>query len=159
MSKVVKRAGLAGLVGAGAAAILLVIVPKHEGTVLKGYLDPVGIPTKCMGDTSDVVVAKRYTAQECQESLERQLYAHAAPVLACTPQIKGNDHITAASVSLAYNIGTAAYCKSSIAAKFRAGDFRGGCAGFSAWTYAGGKQWPGLVKRRAEERAVCEAGL
>lgn len=159
MSKVVKRAGLAGLVGAGAAAILLVTVPKHEGTVLKGYLDPIGIPTKCMGDTTGVIVGKVYTAQECQESLERQLHAHAGPVLACTPHIKGNDRITAASVSLAYNIGTSAYCKSSIAMKFRAGDFKGGCAGFSAWVYAGGKKWPGLVKRRADERALCEAGL
>jgi hypothetical protein len=32
----------------------------------------------------------------------------------------------------------------------------GACAELSRWTYAGGKQLPGLVRRRAAERQLCE---
>jgi lysozyme len=35
----------------------------------------------------------------------------------------------------------------------------GACQQFSRWTYAGGKQLPGLVKRRAEEKQLCLDGV
>ena len=43
---------LAGVLGAGAAAILLGVAgqtgftERFEGMVLRGYLDPIGVPTK-----------------------------------------------------------------------------------------------------------------
>lgn len=164
-----KRPGkktLAGIVGAAAAAILYATVPVHEGNVLRGYLDPVGIPTKCMGDTTNVVVGRRYTEAECRESLETQLIAHAEPVLKCTPGLQGRTYQLAAAVSFAYNIGTGAYCNSTTARRFNAGDYRGACkamnesdAGRPQWVTARGKVLPGLVKRRADERALCETGL
>lgn len=153
------RKTLAAVVGAAAAAILFQTVPVHEGEGRVGYLDPVGIPTKCYGDTTNVVVGQRYTDAECRESLETQLIAHAEPVLKCTPVLQGKTYQLAAAVSFAYNIGTGAYCKSTAAKKFNAGDFAGACAEFSRWTLAKGKTLPGLVKRRAEERALCETGL
>jgi lysozyme len=157
---------LAGVVGAAAAALLLTVVPQFEGVVLRGYLDPVGIPTKCMGDTSDVVVGKRYSEAECRESLETQLIAHAEPVLKCTPGLKGRTYQLGAAVSFAYNIGTGAYCGSTTAKRFNAGDYRGACkamnesdSGKQQWVTSGGRVLPGLVKRRATERAICERGL
>lgn len=160
-----RKGGLAALVGA-AAAILVVIVPQFEGTRLVGYLDPIGIPTKCMGDTTNVVVGYRYTEAECQASLETQLIAHAAPVLACVPALAGRTNQTAAAVSFAYNIGTGAFCRSTAARRFNGSDWLGGCRAFNEddagrpqWVTAGGKVLPGLVKRRAAERALCETGL
>jgi lysozyme len=157
---------LAGLVGAAASALLLVIVPQFEGVRLVGYLDPIGIPTRCMGDTTGVVVGYRYTEAECRVSLQTQLIAHAKPILACVPEMAGRSNITAASVSFAYNIGTAAFCRSTAARRFNAGDWRGGCRAFNEddtgrpqWVTAGGRVLPGLVKRRAAERALCEVGL
>ncbi|MBE5528800.1 glycoside hydrolase family 24, partial [Laribacter hongkongensis] len=61
-----------------------------------------------------------------------------------------------AFVSLAYNIGSGAFCGSTLVRKLNAGDYAGACAEIDRWTYAGGKRLPGLVKRRAEERARCE---
>ena len=60
-----KGGALAALVGLPAAVMLYQMVPEHEGVVLKGYKDPIGIPTKCMGDTRDVVLGKRYSIEEC----------------------------------------------------------------------------------------------
>ncbi|POR54572.1 lysozyme [Paraburkholderia eburnea] len=157
---------LVGVVGAATAALLVSVVPKFEGVVLRGYLDPVGIPTKCMGDTHDVVVGKRYSEAECRESLEAQLIAHAEPVLKCTPWLKGRTYQLGAAVSFAYSIGTGAYCGSTTARRFNAGDYRGACkamnesdAGKPQWVTARGQVLPGLVKRRADERAICERGL
>jgi len=161
-----RKGTLVALVGAGAAAILATIVPGFEGTRLIGYRDPVGIPTKCMGDTRDVVVGRRYTAEECRVSLEEQLVLHAGPVMACVPGLAGRTYQAAASVSFAYNIGVGAFCRSTAARRFNTGDWRGGCRAFNEddagrpqWVTAAGVRLPGLVRRRAEERALCEMGL
>jgi lysozyme len=143
-------------VGLGAAGLLYEMVPRHEGEVLRGYRDPVGIATKCYGDTDDVVVGKSYSKEECLRSLESALVRHAGPVMECVPELAGySDGEKAASVSLAYNIGTGAYCKSTVARRFRAGDRRGACDAFLMWTKAGGRELRGLVVRRNDERAVC----
>jgi lysozyme len=157
--KILASAALVSIVGAVAAGIILDVVPKYEGEVLEGYLDPIGIPTKCYGDTHDVVVGRRYTSEECLRSLETQIIAHAEPVLDCVPELAGHPEQLAASVSLAYNIGTGAFCRSTIAKKFRAGDWAGACAGFPAWNRAGGKVLKGLVRRRADEQRICETNL
>ncbi len=152
-------AALLALVGPVAYERLHKDVPAHEGTVNKGYLDPVRIPTKCSGDTTDVVVGRIYTDEECRVSLDTQLLAHARPVLVCSPELKDQPYILAATIDLTYNIGASAYCRSTVAKRFRAGDYAGGCAAMSAWVYAGGRKLPGLVKRRADNRALCERGL
>jgi len=157
---------LISVVGIVAATILYTVVPKYEGVEQVGYLDPVGIPTKCMGDTNNVVVGKVYTMKECLDSLGDQLYKHAVPVVECTPSIVKYPETLAAAVSFAYNIGVSAYCKSQTAYYFNVGDFKLGCKrmnenamGKPQWVTAKGKVLKGLVIRRAEERALCEAGI
>lgn len=160
-----KAVGLTGIIGTIAAGILYVTIPADEGMVYVGYLDIAKIPTKCAGDTTNVVVGKRYTPEECRASLDRQLIAHAKPVMECVPQLKasGRDYQRAASVSLAYNIGTSAFCKSTAAKRFRAGDWAGGCNAFLSWDKArvNGvlRSVKGLTLRRHRERALCMRGL
>lgn len=160
-----KAVGLTGIVGTLAAGILYMTIPADEGMVYVGYLDIASIPTKCAGDTTNVVVGKRYTPEECRASLDRQLVAHAKPVMACVPQLgqSGRDYQRAASVSLAYNIGTGAFCKSTAAKRFRAGDWKGGCDAFLSWNKArvNGVLRPvrGLTLRRERERSLCLKGL
>lgn len=160
------KKSLSNILGSKAAVITIAIVTLFEGVMMTGYLDPVGIPTKCMGDTNNVQVGAQYSTQECLESLETQLVAHAEPVLACVPQLKGRTFELAASVSFAYNIGTTAFCNSTTAKRFRAGDRQGACKamnendqGKPQWVTSRGRVLPGLVERRAAERALCEQGL
>lgn len=161
-----KRKSLASICGIAAATILCSIVPQFEGTKNVGYLDPIGIPTKCTGDTRDVVVGRHYTDAECAESLQTALIAHAEPILRCNPELQGRTYQLAASVSFGYNIGTRAFCDSQVSKRFHVGEWKLGCkamnesdSGRPQWVMAGGKVLPGLVKRRAEERALCETGL
>lgn len=51
--------------------------------------------------------------------------------------------------------GEGAYCKSTLVHKANTGDMLGACAELSRLAYAGGKQLPGLVQRRAAELRMC----
>lgn len=67
-------------------------------------------------------------------------------------------------VSLAYNVGADAVCKSTMVRLHNQGKHAEACAQFDRWTFYQGKdckdpanRCSGLAKRRAEERAMCEA--
>lgn len=150
------RKTLKATVGAGAAALLLSYVPQFEGMILRGHKDPIGIVTACAGHTKTAVLGRPYTQAECNALLEVDLLEHADAVLRCTPGLQGKTYPLAAAASFAYNVGGPKYCRSTMARKFNAGDIAGACAELSKWTRAGGQVLPGLVKRRAVERAICE---
>ena len=160
------RKTVVDVVGSVAAALLIPIVQIFEGTVLVAQHDPIGIVTACHGDTRDVTLGQRFTREECRDRLEQRLVEHAESVLRCTPGLTGHSYVLAAVVSFAYNIGPAAYCDSTTAQRFNAGDWQGACramnesdSGRLQWATARGRVLPGLVKRRALERALCERGL
>lgn len=150
-----KFIGLTAVIGTAAAAVLVPTVQQWEGREHRPYRDIVGIWTVCDGDTKDVVPGDVQTDEECDARLERQLVAHARPVLQCVPGLKERPNALAASVSLAYNIGPSAFCRSRAARHFRAGDIRAGCEAFLSWRFAGGHEVRGLLNRRKAERAIC----
>ena len=98
---------------------------------------------------------RRYSDSECEEMLADGLAAFTSAVLARNPELRGNDPQLLAATSLAYNIGSAAYSRSTIARNFSRGRWRSACDGFLAWSYAGGRRVEGLRKRREKERAIC----
>ncbi len=66
-------------------------------------------------------------------------------------------------VSLAYNVGAASVCKSTMVKLHNASQHEAACAEFDRWTFFQGRdcklvenKCSGLVKRRAAERALCE---
>lgn len=156
-----KSGGLLAIVGAVAVGVLYVSIPEDEGTRYTAYRDIVGVWTICQGDTANVAPGMVETPEGCSKRLERQLIAHAGPVMACTPRLRepGRDYQRAAAVSLAYNVGTAAYCRSSVDRQFDAGNWRAGCDALLLWNKAGGKVVRGLTLRRQRERAICLKGL
>jgi lysozyme len=146
---------LVAIVGTAAAAYLVPDVQRYEGRSYDPYRDVIGVWTVCDGDTKDVRPDVRQTDAQCDARLEQQLIAHARPVLQCVPALRPRPHALAASVSLAYNIGPAGFCRSLAARRFNAGDWPGGCDAFRYWNSAGGRVIRGLVNRRAAERAEC----
>jgi lysozyme len=147
-----KRGAAVGL-GASVLALALPVVALWEGLSLTPYRDPVGIMTVCYGETAGEM--REFTAAECKTKLHESLAAHGADIAACLPAGLP-EHVQAASLSFAYNVGAQAFCGSTMRRKLAEGDLLGACAELSRWTYAKGKQLPGLVKRRAAERAMCE---
>lgn len=176
-----KKTLAAVLSSAAAATALFVGIPKDEsgrsvdakiapdGSVtlthlsgqqhLKAYLDIVKVPTACDGITKGVKLGQTYTPAQCTELLERELVTHAEGVMACTPTLAGRPNQQIAAVSLAYNVGVAAYCKSSVDRAFDAKNWRAGCDALLAWNKAGGRVVKGLQLRRERERSTCIKGL
>lgn len=60
-----------------------------------------------------------------------------------------------AFTSLAYNIGTTAFCSSTLVRKFNARDYQGACNEIRRWVYFKGRVVKGLVNRREQEYRVC----
>lgn len=144
--------------GAAAAALAVGLVGGFEGLRLNAYKDVVGVPTVCYGETRGVKMGDKHTKAECDDMLLKGLAEFEAGVLKCA-RVEMPDKRLVAHVSLAYNIGVGAYCKSTVVRKLNAGDTRGSCEAFMMWNKAGGVAWPGLTRRRDVERKLCLEGL
>ena len=149
------RQRLAAKIGAGAIALAVPLVAHFEGYVPWVYRDPIGRLAACYGhDDQTMTPGKRFTAAECQAMLDEDLLKH-AEAIDCIKRPM-TDGQKAAFLSFAFNVGNNAFCGSTLVRKANAGDMAGACAELSRWTLAGGKELPGLVRRRAAERAMCE---
>lgn len=132
-------------------------IVAHEGMKRVAYVDPVGIVTVCAGHTSTAKLGQVKTEAECAELLKQDVKHAEAAVkrLVKTPLTQPQfDSL----VSFVFNVGETSFAKSTLLKKVNLNDCWGAGAEFSKWTYAGGKQLPGLVKRRADERKHFETG-
>jgi lysozyme len=140
------------------AAVAVVLVGGFEGLRTVAYRDVVGIPTICFGETRGVKMGDKATAEQCKGMLIDRLDEFSAGIDRCLP---GNlpYPVYVAFLSVSYNIGTQAFCGSSMARKANAGDIPGACDALLLWdraTVAGVKvKIPGLTRRRVEERELC----
>lgn len=159
--KIVAGAALVALLGVGAAQLTVEQVAEFEGYVPQAYQDPVGIWTKCWGDTTDVTPGTTYTFEQCLKSLNDHTAELATPVMRCIPALgEQHDKTMAAMMSMAYNIGPGAFCKSSVARYANAGEWERACRRMAEiYKTAKGKELPGLVKRRRLESDLCLQGL
>ncbi len=64
-------------------------------------------------------------------------------------------HEFSAYVSLTYNIGEGAFCRSTIAKRLNAGDYVGACEAILMWDKFKGKPLRGLTNRRQSEYRKC----
>lgn len=135
-------------------ALAVVVVGAFEGLSLTAYPDVVGVPTICYGETKGVHLGDTKTKPQCDEMLSARLAEFNAGVNSCL-SVDIPDSRRVAFVSLAYNIGTASFCKSTVVRRINAGDVAGSCDAILMWNKARGIVWPGLTKRRQKERELC----
>jgi len=144
---------------AAVMAVAVAMVGGYEGLKLVAYRDIVGVPTVCFGETRGVQMGDRYTLEECQVMLGSALVEFETGMRKCLTSpdaIPDKPYVT--FLSLSYNIGTGAFCKSTVARKANAGDIVGACNAIPMWNKAGGRVVQGLVNRRAEEQRICLEG-
>lgn len=134
------------------------LICDFEGKRLVAYDDGVGVWTIGFGTTvypNGIRVKKGDTCTEAQakaymqNDLKKFEYAVNDAV-----NIPLNQNQYDALVSLTYNIGAAAFSKSTLVKKLNAGDIRGAADQFDVWINAGGKRMQGLVNRRAKEKTL-----
>jgi lysozyme len=142
----------------GAAVIALVGV--WEGVRTTAYRDIIGIPTVCFGETRGVKMGDKYTLEECKAMLGDAVIEFEQGIRKCLKNPDSiPDKVYVTSLSLSYNIGQSAFCKSTVARRLNEGNYRAACNAFPAWNKAGGKVSKGLINRRAEEKKICLQGL
>lgn len=144
---VISAAGLAG-------------ITQYEGVERKVYLDPVAIPTVCVGHTATVTrkdVGRTFTETQCAELLKADTAAAQAAV-ARLVKVPVTQEQYDALVSFTFNVGGGALASSTLLRKLNAGDCHGAAAEFPRWNKAKGRVLPGLVKRRAWEQSIFTPG-
>lgn len=136
-------------------------VEQFEGYVPEAYQDPVGIWTKCYGDTTHVTPGTRYSAEECAKSLNDHLIETSSPVMRCVPDMaKQHPKVIVAMLDMAYNIGPTAFCKTSVARYANAGEWTAACRRIAEiYKTAQGVPLRGLEVRRSAESEMCLEGL
>lgn len=141
-----------GTIAVSAAA--LVGIANHEGFRDEAYKDAVGVPTIGYGETAGVKMGDKTTPERALITLLDSTEKHADAIRQCI-HVPLYQHEFDAYVSLSYNIGTSAFCKSTLVKKLNRGDYTGACEEIRRWNRAGGKVLPGLVKRRKSEYETC----
>lgn len=132
------------------------LIKQFEGLYLKAYRCPAGVPTIGYGHTAGVAMGQTITQQQADDYLRRDVrqFERAVERLVKVPLTQGQFD---ALVSFAFNLGEGALAQSTLLRLLNAGDYAGAAAQFERWNKAGGRVLPGLVRRRAAERALFEA--
>ena len=138
---------------------------------LDPYWDPVGIATIGWGHSifyngkqltkerdPFMIIAKRLypngiTMKEAELLLSNDT-ENTARQVAKDVKVKINDNEFSALVSLAFNIGTDRFKKSTLLRKLNSGDRMGAAEQFQVWRKSKGKILGGLVRRRAAEKEL-----
>lgn len=135
------------------------LVKTFEGFRAEAYKCPAGVWTIGYGTTASAGVGispaagMKVSQAEAEGYLKKGLEKFSEEI---TPYIKApiNDNEFGAFLSLAYNIGSTAFRRSTALSKFNAGDKQGAANAILLWNKAGGKVLKGLVRRREAEKKL-----
>ena len=146
-----------------AMRIVMALLDRWEGLVLRPYLCAAGVPTIGLGSTVyEDGTAVRLTDPPITRDRAIALASHQVrrrymrAVRAYCPEAANAERL-AAITSLTYNIGPGALRASTLRRRVNAEDWAGCPPQFMRWNRAGGRVLRGLSARRAAEVAVFEA--
>jgi lysozyme len=127
------------------------------------YQEQIRLPVARVGDYTGVI-RKEYplrpednrvwSRDEIEELFSQDVASFERGALRLSPNLADRQGAFDAVVSFSFNAGLGNYQRSTIRMKNNRGDFEGAADAFMAWTKGGGKELPGLVKRRKDERAL-----
>jgi lysozyme len=132
----------------------LIAIATSEGFVEKAYRDIVGIWTIGFGTTKDVKPGDTITVEDALNRKIADVRKFHEGMIACV-NVPLTQKEFDAYLSLAYNIGSRAFCSSTLVKLLNAGDYDGACKEILRWDYAGGERVLGLTLRREREYRTC----
>jgi len=131
------------------------LVKASEGCRLTAYRDSVGVLTVGYGSTGGITEGQTITQQQAEDMLVDDLDAAADGVrsLVTVPLTQGQFD---ALCDFVFNLGEGRLRDSTLLRLLNEGRYSEAAAQFRFWVMAGGHPLPGLVTRRAAERAMFE---
>lgn len=132
------------------------LIHSFEQCKLEAYPDPGsrdGTPwTIGWGSTGpDIKRGTIWTQVQADERFAQDIASFAAKVDALIGDAPTTQNQFDAMCSLAYNIGTSGFAKSTVLRKHKAGDYPGAARAFLLWNKNDGKVMRGLTRRRLAE--------
>lgn len=154
------------IVALSLSAAGLVSIALREGYTDEAIIPTKGdVPTMGFGSTTGVKMGDRITPPRALARAASELdTVYEAAVKRCV-KVPLHQAEYDVYVSMAYNIGVAGFCGSTIVKRANALDYAGACNAILMWNKAGGfdcsipgnKQCAGLWKDRLHDHAKCEA--
>jgi lysozyme len=133
----------------------MISIALYEGFRSEPYLDSVGVPTDGFGNTEGVEMGTPVSVPRALMKLGQHVNKFEKAMKRCIGDVPLYQHEWDAYVSLTYNIGSGAFCRSTLVKKLKQRDYEGACKQILRWNRAGGRILPGLVKRRQKEFRTC----
>lgn len=131
-------------------------IKGYEQCRLTAYMPtPNDVPTIGWGSTGpDIHLGMTWNQAEADQRFSRDIAEFAAGVARRVDPNRTTQHQFDAMVSLAYNIGAAAFKNSTVLRRHNEGDFVAAANAFALWNKQAGRVLNGLTKRRAAEAAM-----
>ena len=133
----------------------LVSLLQSEGYTSRAVIPIKGdVPTIGFGTTAGVRMGDTITPQVAVSRALSDVSKFEGALKRCVkvPLTQGEYD---AYLSLSYNIGSGAFCGSTLVRKLNASDYAGACEQVLVWDKAGGRRVQGLTARRNREYAQC----
>lgn len=137
------------------SAASLVAIVSHEGYRGEAYVPvPGDVPTIGFGTTGGVKPGDRTDPVTALQRALTDVNTFEGALRRCV-DVPLHQYEYDAFVSLAYNIGSPAFCGSTLVKKLNAKDYAGACQEILRWNRFKGRPLPGLTKRRQAEYRKC----
>lgn len=141
------------------AASTLVGIALEEGFRDKAYIPvPGDVPTIGFGTTENVKIGDKVTVERALVKLLADANKFEQGLKNCV-KVELHPYEYEAYLSLSYNIGTGAFCKSTLVKKLNNYDYEGACKEILKWDKFKGESLPGLTSRRKKEYTLCTGRL
>lgn len=129
------------------------LIKSFEGCYLKAYKCPAGVWTIGYGHTGGVKEGQTINHAQAVVMLQTDLTSYEMAVNT-NVKVAINQNQFDALVSFAFNCGNNALRTSVLLKLLNQGDYIAAANQFDLWVNGGGKKLPGLVRRRAAEKAL-----
>lgn len=147
-----QRTHIAGLVLSASALVGLAV---HEGFSDKAYTPvPGDVPTIGFGSTEGVKMGDRITAPQALVRALQDAQKFEGALKQCV-KVPLHQYEYDAYVSLSYNIGSRAFCGSTLVRKLNQQQYTEACAEILKWDKFKGQPLRGLTIRRQKEHQQC----
>jgi lysozyme len=133
----------------------LVGIATHESYTDSAVIPvPGDVPTIGFGTTDGVKMGDKITPPKALARALADVQKYEGAIKQCV-KVPLYQYEYDAYTSLAYNIGTGAFCRSTLVAKVNQEDYAGACAQILVWDKFKGKPLRGLTIRRQAEYKQC----
>lgn len=134
------------------------LIADFEGCQLTPYKCAAGVWTSGIGHTSDVKPGKGINEHQAAENFVSDVLNVEHRLAECVP-VKMPQSVYDSLVSLTFNVGTGAICKSTMVVFIKRQQWWKACHQLPRWIYIDGVKSQGLENRRGRELAWCIQGI